>query len=304
MGDGSVSIENITDALGTLMVNGPNSLEALAKLAPAVDWASLKFYDHREVELLPGIFGRAMKVSFTGEEGVELHISYNNIGRVYEALMAAEPRLCDWGGFAMGSFRLEKGIKAAGSDFTKDHTALEAGLDRFCQIDKKDFIGRDALLEQRDNHRQHHTGQPPMVSKLMEVHSPNGIDCVGNEPLVDRSTGETVGFVTSGGWGYMVEKSIAFGYIGRDSLSTLLAVWLLGELYDITVRETPFMDMAAQRAKKTKVAQTEDIHDIFNPSRKNIKTRHDAQRPAAYSDKTIPRPGPHEGRGSPTDLNI
>jgi len=251
--DGSVSIKNITDEYGTLMVNGPNSLEALAKLAPSVDWTSFKFYEHREVELA-GVRGHALKVSFTGEEGMELHMPLAELGLVYDALKTAEPRLCDWGGIAMGSFRLEKGIRAAGSDFTKDHNALEAGLGKFLKVDDKDFIGRDAIKAMRDEFREKHGGNPSQVSSLMEMHTPEGIECVGNEPLLDRTTGEIVGYTTSGGYGHITQKSIAFGYIQRQALGRALAVRLLGETYDVSVRDEPFMEMAAQRARKAKAS--------------------------------------------------
>jgi len=252
--DGSVTIDNITDLYGTLMVNGPQSLASLQKLAPDIDW-KLKFYENKEVEVIPGVVARALKVSFTGEEGLELHIPLKSVGQVYEALMSAEPRLCDWGGIAMGSFRLEKGIKAAGKDFTKDHNALEAGLERFCRMDEKDFIGRDTLLKLRDEYKAEHGGRAPQCSVLLEVAAPDGIDCTGNEPLIDKASQKIAGFVTSGGYGYLVERSIAMGYVRREYLDKPLAVQLLGDTYDVSIRAEPHMLMAAQRAKKAKAAQ-------------------------------------------------
>eukprot|EP00913_Durusdinium_trenchii_P027742 g26015.t1 len=142
-----VEIENVTADFGTLMVSGPESRRVLGELAKDPEaWSkdNFKFYAWRQVELA-GIPCRALRVSFTGELGWELHPATADVAPLYNALKEAEPRLNDWGGYAMGSFRLEKGFKAFGSDMTKDHQALEAGISgKFLRMEK-DFVGRDAL---------------------------------------------------------------------------------------------------------------------------------------------------------------
>jgi len=70
-------------------------------------------------------------MSFIGEHGLELHMERKQIARVYEKLQEVDPKLGNWGGTAMNSFRIEKGIPLFGKDFTKDHDAYEVGLDRF-----------------------------------------------------------------------------------------------------------------------------------------------------------------------------
>lgn len=242
-----VVIENVTAEIGCLMLNGPASRDILKKFAPATDWDGFKFYEFEDVEVC-GVRARAMQVSFTGELGWEFHVyGAAETAELYEKLMAAEPRLVDWGGTAMGSYRLEKGIRAAGTDFTKDHCALEAGLGRFIRFDEKDFVGKEALLKKRAQ------GPPAQTSELFEVHGTEQLDCVGNEPLYERGTDKVVGFTTSGGFGYITQKSIAFGYVLREARNKPLSVALLGERYDVTLREEgAFMDPALKRERLEK----------------------------------------------------
>jgi len=172
-----------------------------------------------------------LRVSFTGELGWELHPLTSHLGRLYKALKTAEPRLCDWGGFAMGSFRLEKGYKAIGSDMTKDHVANEALEPRFLRMEK-DFIGRDALaaLPPPTRHCVH----------LSVASAVDGVDPAGNEVIRDQHTGDVVGFTTSGGYGYLAGQSIAFGYVAVEALASPLSVEILGQSYDASVVTEPF----------------------------------------------------------------
>jgi dimethylglycine dehydrogenase len=229
-----VDIRNITADFGTLMVSGPQSRRVLGQLAgDEAAWSkdSFKFYQHRDV-VLAGIPCRALRVSFTGELGWELHPATEDVAPLYKALKAAEPRLNDWGGFAMGSFRLEKGFKAFGSDMTRDHTALEAGIEgKFLRVDEKDFVGRDAIVaEGTAERRLVHLG----------VGTPDGQDCAGNEPIFDSSTGKVVGFTTSGGYGYLAQQSIAFGYVASASLESALEVEVLGVRYPVFIQKGAF----------------------------------------------------------------
>jgi len=247
-----VDIRNITADFGTLMVSGPQSRRVLGQLAgDEAAWSkdSFKFYQHRDV-VLAGIPCRALRVSFTGELGWELHPATEDVAPLYRALKAFEPRLCDWGGFAMGSFRLEKGFKAFGSDMTRDHGALEAGIEgKFLRIDEKDFMGRGALVAQ---------GAPERKLVHMAIGAPDGQDCAGNEPIIDTTSGAVVGFTTSGGYGYLARQSIAFGYVASASLESALEVEVLGERYPVTIQKGAF--------KPKPVEVPVDVADLHIPS--------------------------------------
>jgi len=230
----SVELTNITPDRGTLMVAGPKSRDVLAQMADDSEaWSAknFKFYQWKDVTLA-GIPCRALRVSFTGELGWELHPLTKDLGRLYQALKVAEPRFCDWGGLAMGSFRLEKGFKAFGADMTKDHCALECLEPRFLRMEKA-FIGRDALASKPAPIRH--------CVHLAVASAGDNVDPVGNEVIRDTRTDTTVGFTTSGGYGYLAKQSIAFGYVAEDSLEAPLEVEILGKRYAAVMQKGPFV---------------------------------------------------------------
>ncbi|CAE8642933.1 unnamed protein product [Polarella glacialis] len=278
-----VDIKNVTGDFGTLMVSGPESRRILGQMAgDEAAWSndSFKFYDYKEVTLA-GIPCRALRVSFTGELGWELHPASGDLEPLYQALKAFEPRLNDWGGFAMGSFRLEKGFKAFGSDMTRDHHALEAGLSKKFLRMEKDFIGRDALLAGA-------SVEPERRCVHLGVSTPDGLDCVGNEAIFNETTGEVVGFTTSGGFGYLAQRSIAFGYVKSSTLDSgdSLAIEVLGERYPAKVQEGPFKPVLP-------LASTEQVQ---SPSASPTVQRSPSAAPAAQSPSLSCSAGGVEGR--------
>jgi dimethylglycine dehydrogenase len=107
---------------------------------------------------------------------------------------------------AQDSLRLEKGYGIWSFEFSASNTPAQSGLDRFVAFDKGDFVGRDAVLAERE------TG-PSERLVLLEVDSPTA-DCTGYEPI--HCDGERVGYVTSGAYGHHVKASLALGYVRRD----------------------------------------------------------------------------------------
>ena len=144
-----------------------------------------------DVGLAPGV--RALRVNFVGELGWELHhpIEYQN--HIFDALVDAGEEfglgLC--GMRAMDSLRIEKSYRMWGQDLTREYSVLEAGLERFVQLDKGDFTGRAALLKQQRD------GVPQRFVTL-EVEADDA-DPMGNEPLY--LNGEMVGRATAGAYG-------------------------------------------------------------------------------------------------------
>eukprot|EP00928_Gymnodinium_smaydae_P010949 TRINITY_DN14117_c0_g3_i3.p1 TRINITY_DN14117_c0_g3~~TRINITY_DN14117_c0_g3_i3.p1 ORF type:complete len:906 (-),score=159.14 TRINITY_DN14117_c0_g3_i3:330-2999(-) len=245
-----VEIKDVTSERAVLFINGPNSEEILEKVLDApVDLArtSFKPFQWRTLSLA-GIETIAVRMSFIGEHGLELHVPRNQVANLYEKLQEVDPKLGNWGGVAMNSFRIEKGVPLFGKDITKDHDAFEAGLDRFVKLEKGDFIGRDALQKVRD------AGGPTRRLVKLEVDvGAEPVDCVGNESIRDPESGKVVGFTTSGTWGSLVKKSVALGYVygpERWADGHRLTVDLLGKKYDAFVREKAAMDPAAVRDRK------------------------------------------------------
>eukprot|EP00397_Hematodinium_sp_SG-2012_P014001 GEMP01014227.1.p1 GENE.GEMP01014227.1~~GEMP01014227.1.p1 ORF type:complete len:848 (+),score=195.38 GEMP01014227.1:180-2723(+) len=225
---------DVTDDFGVLMLNGPKSSEVVAKHSTSA--FPTKHYSFGDVTI-GSIPVRALKVSFIGEDGWELHMAQDDVPKVYK-LLTQDKAVVNWGGVTMNTMRMEKGIPLFTKDFTKDHSALEAGLERFLDM-KKDFLGKTALQEELKN---------GVKRKLvmLEVDS-NDIDCVGNEPIYAGE--KLVGFTTSGAFGHVCHKSLCFGYVPTDLPSGQISIPLLGTSCNAKILQKPPVMMAAQRRK-------------------------------------------------------
>jgi glycine cleavage system aminomethyltransferase T len=184
----------------------------------------------------------ALRVSYVGELGYELHHPIERLAELYDALLAAGAPLglVDFGYRALESMRLEKCYRLWGADLSADWTPLQAGLARFVDFDKEDFVGRDALFAQRVR------GLERELACLVLEGADH--DCHGYEPVYDGS-GPPIAYVSSGGFGHTVGKSIALAYLPVEHATpgTALSVELLGELYPARVVEQPLYDPANER---------------------------------------------------------
>jgi sarcosine dehydrogenase len=147
---------------------------------------------------------RAIRIGYVGELGWELHVPTEYAAHVYELLRAAGEAhgIADVGYRAIDSLRMEKGYLYWSSDITPDYSPLEAGLGFRLNFNKGDFIGRDALLKQRE------AGvKQKLVTFLLDDYLP----LYGSEAvMVD---GKVVGVTTGGNFGYTVGKAIGYGYL-------------------------------------------------------------------------------------------
>ncbi|MFI6505852.1 FAD-dependent oxidoreductase [Nonomuraea typhae] len=242
-GDGSVRLENVTDRIGVLTVAGPRSRTLIARLTSAdVSDAGLPFF--RTLDLvLAGVPVRAMRLSYVGELGYELHHPIELSATLYTALLEAgqDLGLADFGYRALESMRLEKGYRLWGADIDADHTPFEAGLDRFVALDKGDFIGRDALLSQLS-----HGCERMLVSLALE---PGGLHPHGGEPVLAGD--EVVGYVSAGGYGHCVDRAIAHAYLPgrlvRDGAP--IAVEVLGNRMTGKIVTRPLYDPRNERLR-------------------------------------------------------
>ena len=201
-----VTLKDVTEDFGTLSLMGPKARDVLAAVTDAdVSNASLPFGHVREIEIA-GHTVRALRVTYVGELGWELHVPIAVTGAVFDALLAAgAPHGIRPVGYrALESLRLEKGYRAWGSDITPNDTPIEAGLGWAVKLRKNtDFLGRRALEKARAEPRR----------KALAGFTVDGADIV----LVGRETilrnGEPVGYLTSGGFGYTLGKNIGYGYV-------------------------------------------------------------------------------------------
>ncbi len=191
----------------------------------------------------------ALRVTYVGELGWELHMPTDVAVTVYEALMAAgaEHGLVNAGYRAIETLRLEKGFRAWGSDIGPDHTPLEAGLGQFVKFRSGiDFIGREALLAQRE----------AGVKKLLAgftVADPSVV-LLGRETIFRG--GKRVGWLSSGGFGHTFGLPIGYGYVRH--VEGVTAEYVMSGTYELEVASvrvaaqahlTPLYDPKMERVR-------------------------------------------------------
>ena len=203
-----VTLENVTAQFSTLVVAGPRSRDLLGKITAAkLDSAAFPWLSCAGIEIA-GSPVLALRVTYVGELGWELHVPMEHLVSVYAAVCEAglEYGIRDFGLYAMESLRLEKCYRAWKQDLSTEWSALAAGLSRFVRLSKPDFPGREALLAESA------TGSVekfvPMIVEDVEV------DAL---PFSTIFKGERrVGLATSCGYGHRLGKTIALGYVRSD----------------------------------------------------------------------------------------
>ncbi|HEX5590692.1 MAG TPA: FAD-dependent oxidoreductase [Candidatus Limnocylindrales bacterium] len=244
--DGSVTIEDVTARWGVLMLAGPAARDILAGLTDAdLSSAAFPFMAARDILVGP-VPVRALRVTYTGELGWELHHPIELSRTLYDRLVAAgAPHgLADIGYRALDSLRLEKGYRLWGADIGPLDTPLEAGLDRFVDFGKGEFIGRDALLGQRER-------GPARRLECLTIELEPGDDLFprGGEPV--WSDGELVGYLRAAHPGHAVGRTIGLAYLPTDRATPELSleVEILGERRPAAVVSAPLYDREGGRMR-------------------------------------------------------
>jgi dimethylglycine dehydrogenase len=242
--NGSVNIDNLTYRYGTLVIAGPKSRDVLSKLTDSnLDSKSFPFASMQNIFLnLSPVM--ALRIGFTGELGWELYHPIEQQREIYDALMKAgeEYGIVDFGLRAMMSLRLEKGFCTLGGEMSSERTPLEAGLERFVNFNKGNFMGQQALLQQKEAGLAEN-----LVLMTVDV---DDADAIGDEPVFQGD--EIVGRVTSGGYGHTVGKSLAMAYVKSELAKpgTRVDISILGHRYPAEVVPTPYYDPENERLKE------------------------------------------------------
>jgi 4-methylaminobutanoate oxidase (formaldehyde-forming) len=197
------TLTDVTESWGTLSLMGPKARDVLAAVTgDDVSNAGFPFGAVRKITVA-GVALRALRLTYVGELGWELHVPIDQIGRVFDALMTAGTphQLRPVGYRALESLRLEKGYRAWSSDITPNDTPAEAGLAWAVRKGNSDFIGKAAL---------NHAG--PLTKRFagFTLDDPSAV-LLGRETIL--RDGLPVGYLTSGGYGYTIAKSIGYGYV-------------------------------------------------------------------------------------------
>jgi len=230
-----VSYANVSDDWHGIALSGPRSRDLLQSITrDDVSAEGMKFRDIRQT-FVGDVPVMLVRLSFSGELGYEVYCRPQYLLRLSEAIEAAgEPLGLRWyGARTLMSLRLEKGWGVWTLDFRPDFTAGESGMDAFINWNK-DFIGKQAAEKERAE-----GVAKKLITLVIDV---DGIDVSNDEAIL--LDGKAVGYVSSGGYGHHVKKSIALGYVPTE-LATggqKLQVEIMGEMYDAEVQGTPLYD--------------------------------------------------------------
>ncbi|MSU33705.1 MAG: FAD-dependent oxidoreductase [Pedosphaera sp.] len=200
----SVAITDVTTAYGVLGIMGPKARDWMSRTTDAdLSNAAFPFGTARQISV-GWATARALRVTYVGELGWELHVPVDQLTLAYDTLLEAgrDFGVALAGHYAINSLRLEKGFRAWGAEISPDDTPFEAGL-AFAIDWNKEFVGREALLAR----------QPSALTRQLAVFVARDTGPIlwGSEPIF--CDGQRVGYTTSGSYGHTVGGAIAMGYV-------------------------------------------------------------------------------------------
>jgi len=243
--DGSVTIEDVTSAYACIGLWGPKARLILQKVTSAdvsneaFPYMTARYISVGDVPVL------ASRVTYVGELGWEFYCPMEYGLRLWDTLWeAGKPEGMVAGGYkAIDSLRLEKAYRYWSAEIGPDYTPFEAGLGYFVKLDKGDFIGREALIQQK---------QQGLRRKLCCITlDDKRTIALGKEPIRPCGEEKIIGWVASGGYGYSVEESIAYAYLPVEysKPGTRLDIEFFGEKVGATVRQMPLWDAKGERIR-------------------------------------------------------
>ncbi len=241
--DGTVTLRDVTASRVCFGLWGPRARDILGSLTrDDVSNEGFPFLTAHEITVGP-VPLLALRVTYVGELGWELYAPTEYGRTLWTTLWdAGVPLGMVAGGYrAIDALRLEKGYRVWSSDITPDENPFEAGLGFAVALDKAGgFLGRDALVAAK-------AAGPRKRLRCLVLDDPRSV-CLGNEPV--RVDGEVVGRVTSGGYGFAVERSIAYAYLpSTASIGTRGEVEVFGDWIGFEVAREPLWDPTGERIR-------------------------------------------------------
>ena len=244
-----VTVTDVTSGLAVLSVMGPRSRELLARLTDAdLSNDAFPFATAREIDLGAARV-RALRLTYVGELGWELYLPTDGARGLFDSLVAdgEAVQLKLAGMHALDSLRMEKAYRHWGHDIAGEDTPLEAGLGFACRLDKNaDFIGRDALLRQKES---------GVTKRLVQfaLEDPEPL-LYHNEPIY--RDGAIVGHLTSGSYGHALGRALGLGYVshpdGVDAdfvTSGSYQIEVAGERFSARASLRPLYDPKSERIR-------------------------------------------------------
>ena len=242
-----VVVMDVTSGEGVLAIMGPNARRLLEKVSPH-DWSNENhpFGTAHNIELGMGL-ARAHRVTYVGELGWEIYVSTEMAAHAFETIRDAGQdlglTLC--GMHMMDSARIEKAFRHFGHDITDEDHVLEAGLGFAVKAAKADFIGRDAVLQKKDEGLS-----ARLVQFLLQDAEPL---LFHHEPVV--RDGEIVSYLTSGNYGHHLGGAVGLGYVPckGESIDQLLSssyeIEIAGTRVKATASTRPLYDPKSERVR-------------------------------------------------------
>ncbi|MEM6985307.1 MAG: FAD-dependent oxidoreductase [Pseudomonadota bacterium] len=238
-----VRVESLATSHTTLVLAGPRARELLAAVSPREDWTDFRMMSARRA-LLGTAEVTVMRISFSGELAFELHVENAELLQLWHTLVdgGKDFGLSLFGLEATESMRLEKGYLHWKAEIITERTPFEAGLDRFVTLAKPDFLGREAAVS------AHATGpEKCLVTLRMADKGPapahGGASVWSGDALV--------GSITSAGYGYRVDESLAMAYVDAKCAAegTPLSVDIIGEKRSASVVAACRYDPSNERVR-------------------------------------------------------
>ena len=239
------TFETLTNDWCGFNVAGPKSRDLIQRLTnESLDTANWPFMSSKRIEIA-GVDVMALRVSFTGDLGWELHCRAEDQLALYTALLETGQAFgaVPVGSRALMSLRMEKGYGSWGREYSPEYWPQECGLDRLCRSDKS-YLNRDAALA--------NMAKPPreqMVLLALESEDTNAsnADATGGEPIFKDGIG--IGRVSSGAYGYHVGMSLALGFVKDAQAGDVVEVMVLGRPHRATILDQPPFDPDGSRLR-------------------------------------------------------
>ena len=241
--DEEIEIKNVSLSKGVLGIIGPKSRKVLQKITKTnLSNDNFKWLTSQNI-MIGNIHVLALRVNYMGELGWELHCEMSQLDELYKLLWDAglEEKIIDFGSHAMNSMRIEKGYRGWGTELTPEISVVEAGLDRFFNLEhKSNFIGAKAIKDLKDNIK--------LKLVYLELDAKDA-DALGNEPVFYNH--KRVGLTTSGAYGFRVKKSLAFAYVisELDKVENQFEIYIQGNMIKAKIINEPIYDPKNIRLK-------------------------------------------------------
>ncbi|MCH2076536.1 MAG: FAD-dependent oxidoreductase [Rhodobacteraceae bacterium] len=235
------TFESLTDSMCGFNVAGPRSRELLQRLTnESLETEDFPFMRSKQITLA-GINLTALRVSFTGDLGWEVHCAEEDQAALFDALVEAGEAVGAGpvGSRALMSLRVEKGYGSWSREYSPEYWPQEAGLDRLIKMDKE-FLNKAGYAAIKGN-------APRETLQILEIETRDA-DASGGEPIFDLD-GNGVGRVSSGTYGFTVDASLALAYLKNTSPGQEVDVMILGQPHRARILEKPPFDPAGQRLR-------------------------------------------------------